>query len=76
MFWEENKDTAQLCRDEVRKGKVKLELNLARNAKHSKDFYRDVSWIWKVKAKLVTRDEEKAQLFASAFNGNLCFHTS
>lgn len=39
MFWEEYRDTAQLCRDEVRRGKVKLELHLARDAKHSKDFY-------------------------------------
>lgn len=54
MFWEEYRDAAQLCRHEVKRGKVKLELNLARDAKHSKDFYRYVSWIWKVKAKLVT----------------------
>lgn len=40
MFWEEYRDTAQLSRDGVRKAKEKLELNLARDAKHSKDFYR------------------------------------
>lgn len=74
---EEYRGTAQLCTDEVRKGKVKLELNLARDAKPSKDFYRYISWKRKVKAKLVTVDEEKARLlFVSVFNGNLSFHTS
>lgn len=62
MFWEEYRDTAQLCRDEIRKGKVKLELILARDAKHNKDFYTYLSWKWKVKAKLVTMDKEKTQL--------------
>jgi len=39
-----------LCRDEVRKAKAKLELNLARNAKSDKKgFYRYVSQKRKVK---------------------------
>lgn len=62
MFWEEYRDTAQLFRDEIRKGKVKLELKLARDAMHNKDLHRYVSWKWKVKAKLVTMDKKKAQL--------------
>ena len=33
VSWEEYRDVAQLCRDGVRKSKVQLELNLARDAK-------------------------------------------
>jgi len=32
-----------LCRDEVRRAKARLELNLARNANNNKGFYRYVS---------------------------------
>lgn len=74
VLWEEYRDTAQLCRGEVRKDKLTLKPNLARDAKHSKDLYSYVSWKWKVKAKLVTVDKEKAQLLF-CLNGNLSFHT-
>ncbi|OPJ86486.1 hypothetical protein AV530_017670 [Patagioenas fasciata monilis] len=80
----------QLCRDEVRKAKVQLELNLARDAKNKKRFYRYVNQKRKDKAsitplmsktdKLVTMDEEKAEVlhnfFASLFTGKLSSHTS
>ena len=39
--WEEYRGAARLCRDEVRKAKVQLELNLASDAKsNKKGFYR------------------------------------
>jgi len=41
---EEFRDAARMCRDEVRRAKAQLELNLARNAKNNKKgFYRNVS---------------------------------
>ena len=41
VSWEEYRDTAQLCRDGVRRAKAWLELNLARDAKNNKaGFYR------------------------------------
>jgi len=50
VSWEEYRDAAQLCRDEVRRAKVWLELNLARDVKKNKNgFYRSVSWKRKVK---------------------------
>jgi len=38
-----------LCRDEVRRAKVQLELNMARNSKNNKAFYRYVNQKRKVK---------------------------
>jgi len=71
-------------------GQVTLELNLARDAKSNKSFYRYVSQKRKIKesvgplrnmtGKLVTVDEEKAEalsnIFASVFTGSLSSHTS
>ncbi|KFM05399.1 hypothetical protein AS27_15836, partial [Aptenodytes forsteri] len=91
VSWEEYGDAARLCRDGVRKAKVWMELNLARDAKNNKKgFYRYVSQKRKVKesilplmsktGKLVTTDEEKAEVlnnvFASVFTGNLSSLTS
>ncbi|KFZ48948.1 hypothetical protein N338_11822, partial [Podiceps cristatus] len=82
--WGEYRDTARLCRDGVRRAKVQLELNLARDAKNNKKgFYRYISRKRKVKesvpplmsetGKLVTADEEKDEvlnnIFASVFTG-------
>ncbi|KFV55360.1 hypothetical protein N328_07466, partial [Gavia stellata] len=87
----EYRDAARLCRDGVRKAKVQLKLNLARDAKNNKKgFYRYVSQERKVKesvcplmnttGKLVTTDEEKAEVlnntFASVFTGSPSSHTS
>jgi len=47
--WGEYRDAAQLCRDGVGKAKVWLELNLARDAKNNKGFYRYVRQKRKVK---------------------------
>jgi len=44
VSWEECRDAAWLCGDGVRRAKVQLDLNLARDAKNSKKgFYRHVS---------------------------------
>ncbi|KAK4827894.1 hypothetical protein QYF61_022317 [Mycteria americana] len=91
VCWEKYTDPARLCRDGVRKAKAQMELNLARDAKNNnKGFYRYVSQKRKAKesiptvmsktGKLVTMDEEKAEVlsnfFASVFTGNLSSHTS
>jgi len=80
-----------LRRDGVRKAKAQLELNLARDVKNNKkDFYRYVSHKKMVResvhplmsetSKLLTAEEEKAEvlnnLFASVFTGNLSPHPS
>jgi len=36
VSWEEYRDAAQLCRDEVRRAKAQLELNFAKDAKNNK----------------------------------------
>ncbi|KFQ75511.1 hypothetical protein N337_12410, partial [Phoenicopterus ruber ruber] len=90
VSWEEYRDAAQLCRDGVRKAKAWLALNLARDAKNNKGFYRYVSQKRKVKesipplksrtGKLVSTDEEKAEVlnnfFASVLTSNLSSNTS
>ncbi|PKU47396.1 hypothetical protein llap_2298 [Limosa lapponica baueri] len=73
VSWEEYRDIAWLCRDGVRKAKVQLELNLARDTKNNeKGFYRYVSEKRKVKesipplmnttGKLVKMDKEKSEV--------------
>lgn len=78
-----------LCRDEVRKAKVQLELNLARQTKNKKGFTGVSARKKKVKErvpvlinktdKLVKMDEKAEVLnnfFASVLNGNLPSHNS
>ncbi|KFR00034.1 hypothetical protein Y956_06354, partial [Nipponia nippon] len=90
VSWEEYGDAAWLCKDGIRKANASLELNLARDAKNNKGFYTYVNQKRKVKesisplmsktSKLITTDEEKAEVlnnfFASVFAGNLSPHTS
>jgi len=50
VSWEECRVAAQVCRDELRRAKAQLEMNLARDAKNNKKgFYRYVSQKRKVK---------------------------
>ena len=86
VSWEEYKDAARLCRDEVMRAKVQLELNLASDAENNKKgFYRYINQKRKVKesvpplmnknGNLVSTDKEKAEVlnnnFALVFIGNL-----
>ncbi|KAK4830766.1 hypothetical protein QYF61_013255 [Mycteria americana] len=73
------RDMGQLCRDGVRKAKVWLELNLARDAKNNKKgFYRHINQKRKVKESvppmmnkngdLVSTDKEKAEVLNNFFH--------
>ncbi|KFO70779.1 hypothetical protein N303_15360, partial [Cuculus canorus] len=88
VTWDMYRDAAQLCRDEVRKAKVQLELNLAREVTtNKKGFYRYISRKRKIKENVpplvtgngdhVSTDEEKAEVLnnfsASIFTDN-CSH--
>jgi len=54
--WEEYRDAASLCRNEVKNVKEQLELNLARNAKNNKEgFYKYVNQKRKVNKTLPPR---------------------
>jgi len=59
------------CRDAMRKAKVHLELNLARDVKdNKKDFYKYISSKRKTRDKvgaLVTEDTQKAELLNAFF---------
>ncbi|KAK4826878.1 LOW QUALITY PROTEIN: hypothetical protein QYF61_011997 [Mycteria americana] len=89
VSWEEYRDIAHSVRDGVRKAKVQLELNMARDTKNNKKgFYRYPEKEGQRKCippmnttgKLVTTDEEKAEVlnnfFGPVFTGNLSSHTS
>ena len=58
--WEEYRDAAQLCRDWVRRAKVQMDLNLARDEKNTKkSFYRYVSQKRKVKESVPPPKEQE-----------------
>jgi len=62
VSWEKYRDSAQLCRDGVRKAKAQLELNITTDAKNNKkDFYRYVSQKRKVKESISPADEQDWQ---------------
>jgi len=78
VAWEKYRETVRATRDEVRKAKVLIELNLARDVKgNKKSFYSYVSDerkagknmgpLWKEMGDLVTQDMEKAEVFNDFF---------
>ncbi|GAB0175757.1 mitochondrial enolase superfamily member 1 [Grus japonensis] len=91
VAWEEYREPVRAARDQVRKAKALIELNLARDVKgNKKSFYRYVSDKRKTKENvgplqkemgdLVTWDMEKAEVlndfFASVFTGKCSSHTA
>ncbi|GAB0202852.1 mitochondrial enolase superfamily member 1 [Grus japonensis] len=89
--WEKYRETVQAARDQVRKAKALIELNLARDVKdNKKGFYRyvsdkrrtreDVGPLWNETGDKVTQDIEKAEVFndffASVFTGKCLSHTA
>ncbi|GAB0185045.1 mitochondrial enolase superfamily member 1 [Grus japonensis] len=91
VAWEEYKETVRAARDQVRKVKALIEINLSRDVKGSKkSFYRYVSDkrksrenvcpLWKAMGDLVTWGMEKAEVlndfFASAFTDKSSSHTT
>ncbi|GAB0209554.1 mitochondrial enolase superfamily member 1 [Grus japonensis] len=91
VAWEKYRETVRAARDQVRKAKALIELNLARDVKdYKKSFYRYVSEkrrmrenvgpLWKEMGDLVTQDMEKAEVlndfFASVFTDKCSSHTA
>ena len=91
VAWEEYREIVRAARDQVRKAKALIELNLARDVKgNKKSFYRyvgdkrktreNVGPLRKETGDLVTRDMEKAEVhndfFASVFTGKCSSHTT
>lgn len=76
VSWEENRDAAQMFKDEIRKARAKLELSLVRNVKNTTGFYRYMRQKRKIKIKcaqtqtntinntgeIVTTNMEKAEI--------------
>ncbi|GAB0204852.1 mitochondrial enolase superfamily member 1 [Grus japonensis] len=91
VAWEEYRETVQAARNQVRKAKALMELNLARDVKdNKKSFYRYVSDKRRTRenvgplqnetGNLITQDMEKAEVltdfFASVFTGKCLSHTA
>jgi len=91
VAWEECREVVQAARDQVRKDKALIELNLARDVKgNKKNFCRcvtdkrktrkNVDPLWKETGDLVRQDMEKAEvlndIFASVFTGKCPSHTT
>ncbi|GAB0194022.1 mitochondrial enolase superfamily member 1 [Grus japonensis] len=91
VAWEEYRETVRAAREQVRKAKVLVELNLARDVKdNNKSFYRYVSDKRRTRENvgplqnetgdLDTQDMEKAEVlndfFASVFTGKCLSHTA
>jgi len=91
VTWEEYREIVRAARDQVRKSKALIELNLARDVKsNKKSFSRYVSDtrkarekvgpLWKEMGELVTWDMEKAEVLndfcASVFTDKCSRHTA
>ena len=72
--WEEYRAVVHVCRDRIKKAKVQIELNLARDVKDNKGFYRyrgrrrqakeSVPPLMKGSRKLASSDIEKAEVLS------------
>ena len=51
--WEECRNVIRICRDAMRKAKVHLELNLAREVKDNKKNFKYISSKWKARVKIM-----------------------
>lgn len=83
-------DAVQMCKNGIRKAKVQVGLNLARDVKNKKGFYRyidqkrqakeSVLTLINEKGEVATTDMESAEvlnkLFASIFTGSQASHVS
>ncbi|KFQ22506.1 hypothetical protein N331_03272, partial [Merops nubicus] len=78
VSWAENREAARLCRGKVKKAKMQLELNLAKDTKkNKKGFYKYLNQKRKVKegvptlvisnGELVMLEEEKAEVLNNCF---------
>ncbi|KAM6092638.1 uncharacterized protein LJ206_005604 [Theristicus caerulescens] len=91
VAWDEYREIVQTARDQVRKAKALIELNLARDVKgNKKSFYKFVRYkrknrenvgpLWKETEDLVTWSVKKAEVlkdfFASVFTGKCSSHTA
>ena len=89
--WEGYRETVRVAREQVRKAKALIELNLARDIKgNKKSFYRyigdkrktreNVGPLWKEMGHMVTQDMEKAEVlsdvFVSVFTGKSSSNTA
>jgi len=57
--WEEHRDAAWLCRDGVRKAKVQLEMNLARDTMSDKGFYESFSQKRNIKEVIPPNEQDR-----------------
>ena len=83
VTWEEYRDAVRACRRRMRKAKAQVELNLVRDVKNNKTFYRYTGQkrqaktgapsLVNLKGELASTDKEKAEVlnefFASVFTG-------
>ncbi|KFO06993.1 hypothetical protein N312_02671, partial [Balearica regulorum gibbericeps] len=91
VTWDEYRETVRAARDQVRKAKALMEINLARDVKDNKKSFdryvsekrrmmENVGPLQNETGDLVTQDMEKTEVlnnfFASVFTGNCLSHTA
>ena len=77
ITWDENRNNVRASRNQVRKAKVQIKLNLGRDVKDKKGFYKHIGDKKKTKenvspllnktGQLVTQDIEKAKVVSDVF---------
>jgi len=80
VAWEEFRDAVWTCRDGIRKAKEQMELNLARDVKNKKRFYRNIGQkrdakeslhpLLNERGELATTVVEKAEVHNVFFTGS------